>query len=130
MAAVFKTYNRTIKTTINPLKSPHMQRVIKDFKSISPEVMALINEQYPMGYDEGQLITFVNAKGEFVKALEVRTDNIVYLIKLDRKLDEHINDYLESDTVADDSFGFEAESESESGSVDVEMEDSTEEGDD
>ncbi len=105
-----------------------MQRVIKDFKSISPEVMALINEQYPMGYDESQLITFVNAKGEFVKALEVRTDNIVYLIKLDRKLDEHINEYMESDSGSDDGFGFEAESDS--GSVDVEMEDSAEEDDD
>ncbi len=74
-----------------------MKRVIKDFKSITPEVMALINDQYPHGYEDNELVTFVNAKGEFIKALEVRTDEVVYLIKLDRKLDEHINDYMESD---------------------------------
>jgi hypothetical protein len=80
-----------------------------------------------MGYDESQLITFVNAKGEFVKALEVKTDSIIYLIKLDRKLDEHINEYLESDSVNESQYGY--ESESDSGSVDVEMEDSTDEDD-
>lgn len=102
-----------------------MKRVIKDFKSISQDVMALINDQYPHGYEDNELVTFVNAKGEFVKALEVRTDEVVYLIKLDRKLDEHINEYLESDD-----FGFDGGSDTDSASVDVEMEDSVDEEDD
>lgn len=74
-----------------------MKRIIKDFKSITDDVVALINDQYPYGYEDNELVTFVNAKGEFVKALEVKTDEITYLIKLDRKLDEHINDYLDAD---------------------------------
>lgn len=89
--------------------------------------MALINDQYPYGYEDTQLVTFVNAKGEFVKALEVRTDEIVYLIKLDRKLDEHINDYMEdsdSDTDSGDDISFD------SGSVDVEIEDAADDEDD
>lgn len=90
-----------------------MKRVIKDFKSISPEVMALINNQYPHGYEDNELVTFVNAKGEFIKALEVKTDEVVYLIKLDRKLDEHINDYQDSDD-----FGF--DSDADSGGVEIE----------
>jgi hypothetical protein len=104
-----------------------MKRVIKDFKTITPEVMALINDQYPYGYEDTQLVTFVNAKGEFVKALEVRTDEIVYLIKLDRKLDEHINDYMEdsdSDSESSEDISFD------SGSVDVEIEDAAEEEED
>jgi hypothetical protein len=104
-----------------------MKRVIKDFKTITPEVMALINDQYPYGYEDTQLVTFVNAKGEFVKALEVRTDEIVYLIKLDRKLDEHINDYMEdsdSDSDSGDDISFD------SGSVDVEIEDAADDEDD
>lgn len=87
--------------------------------------MALINDQYPHGYDDNELVTFVNAKGEFVKALEVKTDEVVYLIKLDRKLDEHINEYLESDDI-----GFEGPADPEADSVDVEMEDSVDEDDD
>ncbi len=81
-----------------------MKRVIKDFKAITDDVVALINDQYPHGYEDSQLVTFVNAKGEFVKALEVKSDEITYLIKLDRKLDEHINDYMESDD--DDDYSY------------------------
>lgn len=98
-----------------------MKRVIKDFKSISADVMALINDQYPHGYEDNELVTFVNAKGEFVKALEVRTEEVVYLIKLDRKLDEHINDYMDSDD-----YGYDGDSDS----VDVELGDASEEDDD
>lgn len=98
-----------------------MKRVIKDFKSISPEVMALINDQYPHGYEDNELVTFVNAKGEFIKALEVKTDEVVYLIKLDRKLDDHINEYVDSDDL-----GFDADSDS----VDVEIEDPVDEDED
>lgn len=83
-----------------------MKRVIKDFKAITDDVVALINEQYPYGYEDSQLVTFVNAKGEFVKALEVKSDEITYLIKLDRKLDEHINDYMDSD---EDDFSYSSE---------------------
>jgi hypothetical protein len=102
-----------------------MKRLIKDFKSISEEVMALINDQYPHGYEDNELVTFVNAKGEFVKALEVRTEEIVYLIKLDRKLDEHINEYLESDD-----YGIDSNADTDTSSVDVEIEDSVDEDDD
>lgn len=98
-----------------------MKRVIKDFKSISQEVMALINDQYPHGYEDNELVTFVNAKGEFIKALEVKTDEVVYLIKLDRKLDDHINEYVDSDDL-----GFDADTDS----VDVEIEDPVDEDED
>ncbi len=79
-----------------------MKRIIKDFKAITDEVVALINEQYPYGYEDSQLVTFVNAKGEFVKALEVKSDEITYLIKLSTKLNDHINDYMDSDDDDDD----------------------------
>ncbi|MCA1752576.1 MAG: hypothetical protein LC670_12475 [Flavobacteriales bacterium] len=98
-----------------------MKRVIKDFKSISQEVMALINDQYPHGYEDNELVTFVNAKGEFIKALEVKTEEVVYLIKLDRKLDDHINEYVDSDDL-----GFDADTDS----VDVEIEDPVDEDED
>lgn len=83
--------------------------------------MALINDQYPHGYEDNELVTFVNAKGEFIKALEVKTEEVVYLIKLDRKLDDHINEYVDSDDL-----GFDADTDS----VDVEIEDPVDEDED
>lgn len=107
-----------------------MKRVIKDFKSISDDVIALINEQYPNGYDDAQLVSFVNAKGEFVKALEVKTDEITYLIKIDRKLDEHINEYIDNESEGED-FGFEGGAEGADGAApagaEVEAEDDEDE---
>ena len=98
-----------------------MKRVIKDFKAITDDVVALINEQYPLGYEESQLVNFVNAKGEFVKALEVKSDEITYLIKLGTKLNEHINEYMDSDE--DDDYSYPSDE-------DVEIDDSMEEDED
>lgn len=75
-----------------------MKRIIKDFKKLDPEIITLIAEQYPSGYEESQLISFVNAKGEFIKALEIKTDDIVYLIKVDRQLDKHFDEQDEDDS--------------------------------
>ena len=88
-----------------------MKRIIKDFKAITDEVVALINEQYPYGYEDSQLVTFVNAKGEFVKALEVKSDEITYLIKLSTKLNDHINDYMDSDD--DDDYSYRSDDDNE-----------------
>ena len=99
-----------------------MKRVIKDFKAITDDVLALINEQYPLGYEESQLVNFVNAKGEFVKALEVKSDEITYLIKLGTSLNEHINDYMDSDD-EDDDYSYPSDE-------DVEIDDSMEDSDD
>src|SRR5690554_1247687 len=96
-----------------------MKRVIKDFKAITDDVLALINEQYPFGYEESQLVTFVNAKGEFVKALEVKSDEITYLIKLGTKLNDHITDYIDADD-DDDDYSYRADE-------DVEIDESMEE---
>lgn len=101
-----------------------MKRVIKDFKAITDDVVALINEQYPYGYEDSQLVTFVNAKGEFVKALEVKSDEITYLIKLGTKLNEHINEYMDSDE-EDDDYSYRSEDDN----ADVEIDESPEEDD-
>jgi len=99
-----------------------MKRVIKDFKAITDDVLALINEQYPFGYEESQLVTFVNAKGEFVKALEVKSDEITYLIKLGTKLNDHITDYIDADDDDDDDYSYRADE-------DVEIDESMEKDD-
>ena len=77
-----------------------MKRIIKDFKSTPPEVLSLVGQQYPFGYDDSHLVNFMNSKGEYIHALEVKTDDSIYLIKQDRNLDQHFNDILnpEADT--------------------------------
>ena len=71
-----------------------MKRVITEFKSAPHQVLELISKQYPFGYDESHLVNFMNSKGEYFHALEVKTDDAIYLIKQDRNLDQHISDFL------------------------------------
>ena len=58
-----------------------MKRIIVDFKKLTPEILSLLVEKYPDGYDDDHVITFKNAKNETVEAVEVRTDDAIYLVK-------------------------------------------------
>ena len=50
-----------------------LKRVIVDFKKLTPEVLKLLVDEYPDGYDDDHIITFRNAHGERVEAVEVVT---------------------------------------------------------
>lgn len=67
-----------------------LKRIIKDYKTISQEHIDLINRHFPNGFENDNLISFTTPKGEFIKALEIRTDEAIYLFKIDKnmKVDE------------------------------------------
>lgn len=98
-----------------------MKRIIKDFKSAPSEVLSLITQQYPFGYDDSHLVNFVNSKGEYIHALEVKTDDSIYLIKQDRNLDQHFNDILNPE--ADIALGKKLEQSSEKLHLEDELDD-------
>ena len=50
-------------------------------------------EKFPDGYDDNDIISFRNSKGQQIDAVEIRTDDINYLIKIDMKLQQAIKDY-------------------------------------
>ena len=52
-------------------KNAHLNRVIVDFKKLTPEVLKLLVERYPDGYDDRNIISFRNAQGERIEAVEV-----------------------------------------------------------
>ena len=70
-----------------------MKRVIKDYTTLTKEHIDLINEHYPNGFENENLVSFVTPKGQFIKALEVRTDDTIYLFKIDKnmKVDDEEN---------------------------------------
>lgn len=82
-----------------------MKRIIKEFKSTPSHVLALITEQYPYGYDDTHLVNFMNSKGEYQHAIEVKTDDTVYLIKLDRHLDQHFDEFLNDEDEVKEELG-------------------------
>lgn len=74
-----------------------MKRIIKDYRSITEEQLKLIADHYPEGIDSENLISFVNAKGEYVKALEVRTEDTIYLFKISAEMIAKIDDFTDDD---------------------------------
>lgn len=70
-----------------------LKRVIKDYKSLGQEHIDLINEHFPNGFENENLVSFVTPKGQFIKALEVRTNDTIYLFKIDKnmKVDDEEN---------------------------------------
>ena len=78
-------------------KDQHLKRVIVDFKKLTPEILALLVEKYPDGYDDDHIITFRNAKNEVVDAVEVTTEDTKYLVKISAKLEYTMENYDEDD---------------------------------
>ncbi|WP_369997052.1 hypothetical protein [Winogradskyella sp.] len=78
-------------------KDQHLKRVIVDFKKLTPEILALLVEKYPDGYDDDHIITFRNAKNEVIDAVEVTTEDTKYLVKVSTKLAVTMENYDEDD---------------------------------
>lgn len=89
-----------------------MKRIIKDYTNVTPEQLELIAKAYPDGIDTDMVITFTSPKGEYIRALEVRTDDILYLFKMSSGLLAKIDDHTEDDFDLGDtpeSYGYDEE---------------------
>jgi hypothetical protein len=74
-----------------------MKRIIVDYKKLTPEILGLLVEKYPDGYDDDQIISFKNARNETVDAVEVRTEDSIYLVKVSTRLENTMANYDEDD---------------------------------
>lgn len=97
------------------------KRVIVDFKKLTPEILALLVEKYPDGYDDENIITFKNANNEIVDAVEVSTDDTKYLVKVSTKLQVTMENYDEDDYEAFEDDDPEAVQDPEMGEEDPEI---------
>jgi hypothetical protein len=93
-----------------------MKRIIKDYKNISQEHADLIAQHFPNGFENDNLISFTTPKGEFIKALEIRTEDTIYLFKIDKNM-AVVNDDESNDSMGVDS-GFDSFKGDDSGSDD------------
>ncbi|WP_298416632.1 hypothetical protein [uncultured Kordia sp.] len=79
-----------------------MKRVIVDYQKLTQRILNLLVEKYPDGYDDLDIIKFKNAKNEIIEAVEVRTDDTVYLVKVSKKLADSIENYEDDKNDIDD----------------------------
>ena len=78
-----------------------MKRVIVDYAKLTNEILNLLVEKFPDGYDDSDIIRFRNAKNELIEAVEVKTVDTIYLVKVSTKLADRIGNYDEDDEIDD-----------------------------
>ncbi len=70
-----------------------MKRLLVDYKKLDRDMAALLIESYPNGYGDEDIIAFTNAKGELVQAVELRTEDVLYLVKISKSLSNFISNF-------------------------------------
>lgn len=67
-----------------------MKKVIVNYSKLTNEILNLLVERFPDGYDDSNIIRFKNHKNETVEAVEVRTKDTVYLVKISTQLSDRL----------------------------------------
>lgn len=74
-----------------------MKRVIVDYAKLTGDILNLLVEKFPDGYDDTDIIRFKNAQSELIEAVEVRTEDTIYLVKVSKKLASRMEKFDEDD---------------------------------
>ncbi|MFD0963784.1 hypothetical protein [Pseudofulvibacter geojedonensis] len=74
-----------------------MKRVIVDYKKITNELLEELVNKFPAGYGDEDIIGFKNAKGEEIEAVEIKTNDTVYLVKVGLKLTKAMENFSDDD---------------------------------
>jgi len=70
-----------------------MKRSIVDYKKLSREVASLLIDLYPHGYGDDDIIVLRKPNGEVIEAVEVRTEDSIYLVKISKSLSNFIANF-------------------------------------
>ena len=81
-----------------------MKRVIVDYKKLTTDILNLLVEEYPLGIDPIDIITFKNSKNETIEAVEVRFEDTIYLVKVGVKLDKALKELIDEDFEVESDF--------------------------
>lgn len=85
-------------------KPDNKKRVIVDYKNITEELLHMLTDKYPEGYED-DTIMFTNAKGERVEAVELETEDTKYLVKVSAQLTKKVEVFIDEQDDADDDLG-------------------------
>lgn len=73
-----------------------MTRRLIDYKKLDHQLANLLIETYPYGYGDEDIICFKNGNGEMIEAVELRTDDTLYLVKISKSLSNFIANFEET----------------------------------
>ncbi|WP_372973514.1 hypothetical protein [Muriicola sp.] len=74
-----------------------MKRILIDHKKLDAMLAARLVASYPDGYGDDDIISFKNHRGEYIEAVELRTEDALYLVKISQSLSHFIANYFDND---------------------------------
>ncbi|WP_299261377.1 hypothetical protein [uncultured Aquimarina sp.] len=78
-----------------------MNRVIVDYKKLNKDILNLLVEKFPDGYSDRDIIYFKNHHRDTIEAVEVKTDDTIYLVKISERLAGVMQDYDDNTSETD-----------------------------
>ncbi len=73
-----------------------MKRVIVDYKKLNKNILNLLVEKFPDGYADNDIISFKNHHNEAIEAVEVKTNDTIYLVKISKRLADSMESFESS----------------------------------
>ena len=73
-----------------------MKRILIDYKKLDHEVAAKLIDSYPDGYGDDDMITIKKPSGEVIQAVEVKTADTIYMVKISKSLSNFIANFEET----------------------------------
>ncbi|MFX0557075.1 hypothetical protein ACOCEA_09755 [Maribacter sp. CXY002] len=73
-----------------------MTRRLIDYKKLDHQLATLLIDSYPYGYGDEDIICFKNINGDIVEAVELRTEDTLYLVKISKSLSNFIANFEEN----------------------------------
>ncbi|MBS1938674.1 MAG: hypothetical protein JST98_08700 [Bacteroidetes bacterium] len=86
-----------------------MERRIRSFDTLTDELRDKLQEQYPDGIENHHIRTVTTPKGESLRVIELRTPDVMYLIKVNAESRQEMDEFLEQEQGHDSDGGEEME---------------------
>lgn len=73
-----------------------MKRILIDYKKLDHTAASILIDSYPDGYGDEDIITIKKPNGDIIEAVEIKTEDTVYLVKISKSLSNFIANFEET----------------------------------
>jgi hypothetical protein len=77
------------------------KHIVTSFHNLTPELQEAVKAFYPLGFTEA-MMRIDKPNGDFFYAVPFETDEVMYLVKINVKIDDHIEEEDDKDYYNDD----------------------------
>jgi len=103
------------------MDTPHKKRLVVNFRNLSPELQDEVRKRYPNGFTE-HMIRVDKGPNDFFYAVVFETADVIYLVRVDVKIDDRIEEEEDKEYYDDEIKGADEIADNEDGESDEDKE--------